>query len=221
MKYKTFSYRYAQEIFEHPKYKKIYDEIVNIVLNCPLPIYKDKSPSQPKLDVVQQIINTYFKLAFNELTWEAEAAASPDEFEDSLRSDFRKVFKVNNEEISIQIEVEMGNSASTYRNYFKFQLSFSYGLTDICVIIVPCQSLCTRIDTGVANFEKVVREIPSAKLSITVPTLVIGLDNKDDDGIDVKLFCTDLEIVKGSKKKYEKEHIELVKKITACTKYRC
>lgn len=49
-------------------------------------------------------------------------------------------------------------------------------MTDICILIVPSNAFCKRIDTGVSNFEKTVREIPSAKLSITVPILVIGLD---------------------------------------------
>lgn len=131
-------------------------------------------------------MNTYFKLRFFTLEWESEPLATPDDNEDELRSDFRKIF-INEETgevlITIQIEIEFGNVASSYRNYFKFQLSFSYGLTDICIIIVPSYRLANRIDTGVSNLEKVIREIPSAKLSITVPVLVVSLFDIDgDDG---------------------------------------
>ena len=212
MKIKTYSYRYAEEILTHPKYKAAYDELIKVCEECPLPVYKDKSPKQKKLDVVQQIMNTYFLLRFKSLGWEPEPLATPDDYEDALRSDFRKSFCDENGEIAvtIQIEVEFGNVASSYRNYFKFQLSFANALTDICVLIVPSQSLCTRIDSGVSNFEKACREIPSAKLSVTVPILVIGLLDEDVIEWDVKSFEPDLTIVKGSTKKAEEMHNRLV-----------
>ena len=213
MEIKTFSYRFAEEILQHERYRDAYDEIIEICKACPVPVYQGKSKNQTKLDVVQQIMNTYFWEAFKLKGWKDEPLATPNTNEDELRSDFRKTFKKDNGhgEITIQIEVEFGNVASSYRNYFKFQLSYSYDLTDVCILIVPSQHLCTRIDSGVSNFEKVLREIPSAKLSVTVPILVIGLFDVDEDGVivepwDVKAECADLEIIKGSKKNREEEH---------------
>lgn len=214
---KTYSYRYAEEILQHEKHKEAYDELMDICKKCPVPVYEGKSKNQPKLDVVQQILNTYFLMAFTERGWEAEPIATPDSNEDALRSDFRKSFHKESKEgpITLQIEVEFGNVASSYRNYFKFQLSYSYDLTDICILIVPSQHLCTRIDSGVSNYEKVLREIPSAKLSISVPILVVGLFDVDDDGVvcdswNVKTDCFDIQIVKGSDKKHEEAHKQLV-----------
>ena len=213
MEIKTFSYRYAKEILEHPYYISAYEEITNICKACPLPIYKGKSKTQPKLDVVQQIINTYFKIAFSKQGWEEEPLVTPKDFDDSLRGDFRKKFSKNNHDISIQIEVEMGNIASSYRNYFKFQLSYAHKLADIALLILPCDNLSRRIDSGVASYEKTVREIPSADLSITVPILVIGLDDVGVDEIDIKEIESNLEIVKGQKNKYKDSHMKLVKKL--------
>lgn len=218
MNIKTFSYRYSQEVLEHPCCKKALDEILQICAKCPLPVYKNKSKSQPKLDVVQQIINTYFKIAFEINGWESEPLVTPDNNDDSLRGDFRKSFKKEvskdgNENIILQVEVEMGNIASSYRNYFKFQLSYSYKLTDLAILILPCDRLSKRIDSGVASFEKTVREIPSADLSITVPILVIGLDDADVEEIDISKITNDMEVIKGSKNSYKKKHIDLVKSI--------
>lgn len=218
MKIKTFSYRYSQEILEHECCKEALHEIIEICSNCPLPVYKDKSKSQPRLDVVQQIINTYFSLAFEERKWDSEPLVTPDGFEDSLRGDFRKSFKKqgsndNNDSFTLQIEVEMGNIASSYRNYFKFQLSYAYKMADIAILILPCDKLSKRIDSGVASFEKTKREIPSADLSITVPTLVIGLSDEDVTEINIREYNTNIEVVKGQKKTYKDKHIELVKKI--------
>ncbi|MBN2825733.1 MAG: hypothetical protein JXQ76_10435 [Campylobacterales bacterium] len=218
MNIKTFSYRYAQEILEHPCCKDALDEVLQICRDCPLPIYSGKSARQPKIDVVQQIINTYFQLAFKIKGWEIEPLVSPYEMEDALRGDFRKSFtkqatQDNNQNITLQIEVEMGNIASSYRNYFKFQLSYGYKLADIAILILPCDSLSKRIDSGVASFEKSVREIPSADLSITVPILIIGLDETDTNPIDIQKIQKNLDIVKGSSSKYKEQHIALVKSL--------
>lgn len=213
MQIETYSYRYAEEILQHPRFKKIYDELIMICRDCPVPIYKGKSKKQKKLDVIQQIMNTYFFLRFQSLGWETEPLATPDDSEDALRSDFRKTFVNENTEyaLTVQIEVEFGNVASSYRNYFKFQLSYSNSLTDICVLIVPSQALSTRIDSGVSNFEKTKREIPSAKLSITVPTLVIGLFDDGSTLWDVKEITKDLEMLKNKNKKAYNQHCAIVK----------
>ncbi len=219
MKIRTFSYRYAQEILEHPNYAEAYDELMEICRACPLPVYKDKSKTQPRLDVVQQIINSYFKLSFSDKGWESEPMVTPSEFDDSLRGDFRKKFTkmdlvdASVYDITLQIEVEMGNIASSYRNYFKFQLSYAHKLADIAILILPCDELSRRIDSGVASFEKTVREIPSADLSITVPILVIGLDDSNVEAIDIEHLERDLKVVKGSQKAYEEEHRLLVERI--------
>lgn len=216
---KTYSYRFAEEILQHENHREAYEELIEICKNCPVPVYKGKSKNQKKLDVVQQIMNTYFLETFKMKGWEEEPLVTPDTNEDALRSDFRKIFHKNASygAITIQIEVEFGNVASSYRNYFKFQLSYSYDLADICVLIVPSQHLSTRIDSGVSNYEKILREIPSAKLSITVPMLVIGLFDISDNGMaadewNVKDECMNLEIVKGSKDFFYHEHIKLVKR---------
>lgn len=213
MKVKTFSYRFAEEILQHPNYKAAYDEIIKVCEECPLPLYKNKSPKQKGKEIIQQLMNSFFFKRFESLGWKTEPLATPEENEDELRADFRKTFideKTGEILLTVQIEVEFGNVASSYRNYFKFQLSYSYNLTDVCVMIVPSQKLCSRIDTGVSNFEKACREIPSAKLSITVPTLVIGLF---DDGVpewNVKEITTDLKVLKNDNKEVTEAHYAIV-----------
>ncbi len=211
MRVEIYSYRFSEEILQHKKYKHIYDELITICKDCPIAIYPGKSKKQDNLNVIQQILNTYFSLRFTDLGWISEPNATPDSYEDGLRSDFRKTFSINsNENLTVQIEIEFGNSASSYRNYFKFQLSYSNNLTDICILIVPSYNLAKRIDSGVANFEKIIREIPSAKLSITVPILVIGLFD-DGNSWNVKEIEEDLNILKGSKKIHTKKHEKIVR----------
>ena len=202
MRIETFSYRFAREILEHPSHVDAYDEVMEVCSTCPLPVFKGKSSNQASRDVVQQVMNTYLRIAFCEKGWEDEPPASPPEYGDELRADFRKTFYTGAEPLTVQIEAEFGNAASIYRNLFKFSLSFASNLCDVGVIIVPSQHLCTRIDSGVANFEKVCRELPSAKLSTTVPIFVIGLFDEEGDGSsveewDVKSLVGDLDVAKG------------------------
>lgn len=213
MEIKTFSYRFAEEILQHPRYLPAYEELLRVCSDCPVPVYGSKSVKQKNKDVMQQVMNTYFKLRFTSLGWEPEPLATPTETVDALRSDFRKTFcdpDTGEVLITLQIEVEFGNVASSYRNYFKFQLSYSYSMTDICVLIVPSRHLSVRIDSGVSNFEKTVREIPSAKLSITVPTLVIGLFDEGGLPWDVKAITEDLSILKGDTRATYERHCEIV-----------
>ena len=212
MQIKTFSYRFAEEILQHQRYKFAYDELIQVCRDCPIPIYPDKSAKQKNKDVIQQLMNSYFLKQFENLGWETEPLATPDNYEDALRSDFRKTFfdEKNNKLITIQIEVEFGNVASSYRNYFKFQLSFANALTDICILIVPSQHLSVRIDSGVSNFEKACREIPSAKLSLTVQVLVIGLFEDVESEWNVKEIEKNLKILKGSSKNIMEQHYNIV-----------
>lgn len=48
MKIKTYSYRYAEEILQHPKYKQAYDELIYVCQNTPLPVYEGKSKTERK-----------------------------------------------------------------------------------------------------------------------------------------------------------------------------
>ena len=213
---KTYSYRFADEILSAPGYSEVKDEVIDICCGCPIPIFPGKSVRQPNKDVVQQIMNTYFRLQFEAYGWEVEPLVTPHFYDDELRADFRKTFTYDNgDEITAQIEVEFGNVASSYRNYFKFQLSFSYGLADVCILIVPSYALANRIDSGVSNFEKATREIPQAKLSITVPIFVVGLFDRDDDDNmlatwNVAAEGVSLDVAQNKNRLVRQEHEDLV-----------
>jgi hypothetical protein len=84
-----------------------------------------------------------------------------------LRSDFKKG--------RVQVEVQFGNMARWYTDAFKFLLSYSVGDIEVGVLVVPMQATARRIDENVASYERVVRELPHAKMGITLPIWVIGL----------------------------------------------
>ena len=171
MDFEIYSYRYAKEIIEHPNYQNAYQQIIGVIRKCPLFMYPKKSASNAKLDIVQQLLNTYFDRRFAcDLGWlyhpNATSIAGS-----GLAADFRKNFHG----LRIQTEVQFGNMARWYSDIFKFQTAYSQDLIDIGLCIVPMSSIASRMDSNVAYFERCMRELPSAKLSITLPILMIGL----------------------------------------------
>ena len=172
MEHRIHSYRFAEEIIEHPKHNSGFENIKRIIAECPLYTFPNKSRSNPRLDIVQQLLNTYFDKRFVcELGW----AYHPDATritDSGLKADFRTQFNG----LRVQTEVQFGNMARWYSDIFKFQTAYSQNLIDMGLCIVPMSSLALRIDSNITNYERCIRELPSAKLSITLPILLIGLE---------------------------------------------
>jgi len=172
MKVKFYSYRFAKEILEHRDHITAWREIKKAVSATPLFTYEGKSARNDQLDVVQQLLNVYYERRFSvDGDWEYHPAATniPSS---NLAADFRKAFG----NLVIQMEVQFGNMSRWYSDIFKFQTAYSQGLIHLGVCVVPTSSLAARIDSNVTNYERIVRELPSAQLSITLPILVIGIE---------------------------------------------
>lgn len=94
MKVETFSYRFAEEILQHPRHGQVWAEISQVLADVPLFVYPGKSARNTRLDVVQQLLNTFFdrRLAVD-LGWTYHPLATG--IQDSgLQADFRKDFEV-------------------------------------------------------------------------------------------------------------------------------
>jgi hypothetical protein len=178
MNFRLYSYRFAGPILDHPAYVSIRDEIFDIVRATPLPVFPGKSSNNPKLDVLQQVLNSYYDYEFvvaRDWEYHPSATAIPGS---GLAADFKKELDPGGgyEPLTVQVEAQFGNMSRWYSDVFKFATSYSQGQVNLGVSIVPVQHLSVRIDSNVANYERVLRELPHAKMSITLPILVVGLD---------------------------------------------
>jgi hypothetical protein len=171
MKLHVFSYRYAQEILQHPNNVAAWNEIETILSGAPIFIYPGKSKNK-KLQIVQQLMNTYFDRCFAvDSGWQYHPLATGIA-ESGLAADFRKNFG----KITIQTEVQFGNMARWYSDIFKFQAAYSQSLIQCGLCVVPVGAMAREIDSNIAHYERAVKELPSANLSITLPILLIGLE---------------------------------------------
>ncbi len=115
----------------------------------------------------QQALNNLLDTDFVRRGWEHQPLVTEDEVT-GIRADYKKA--------RIQVEVQFGNMARWYTDVFKFQVSYSLGLIDVGVLVVPMQKFANTIDENVAHYERVVRELPYAKMSITLPIFVLGIE---------------------------------------------
>ena len=86
MKTKVYSYRFAEEIFEHSNLKILKEEVYNVCNSCPAFMFTGKSENQTTKDVVQQLLNQYIKQKLVSQNWKPEPYITSDSVEDSLRS---------------------------------------------------------------------------------------------------------------------------------------
>jgi hypothetical protein len=179
MNLEVFSYRFAEEIAQHPRHQNAWGEIQSILSNAPLFIYPNKSQKNQKLDVVQQVMNTYFdRVMVIDNGWTYHPLAT-NIVDSGLKADFKKTFG----DLTIQAEIQFGNMSRWYSDVFKFQTAYSQSLIKIGLSIIPMGSLANRIDSNVVNFERAKREPPSAELSLTLPILKIGLSEDENTSI--------------------------------------
>lgn len=183
MKFTIYSYRHAEEIIRSKKWAAAWAELEDALTSSPLFVYANKSATNPTLDVLQQVQNAYFdrRLAVD-YGWQFHPPGT--RIADSeLAADFRKSFRSGDDELSIQVEVQFGNMSRWYSDVFKFQAAYSEDLAHLGISIVPVGALARRIDSNIVSYERCLRELPAAKLSITLPIMLIGVDVDNDTAI--------------------------------------
>ena len=167
----TYSYRHAEAILE-----KVFDsqrqEIVEAIQSVAWalksrPVIRTRNGREvANLTLDQRATNLAFDKEFEDREWIKHpqiVSNAPSQ----LAADFKKG--------PVQVEVQFGNMARWYTDVFKFLLSYAADDIDVGVLIVPMLRVARHIDENVVNYERVVRELPHAKMAVTFPVWVIGV----------------------------------------------
>ncbi len=123
---------------------------------------------QPRSTLFHQTAyNKRFELEFQQLGWETKPKLS---LNPRLIGDFRKNL--------VFVEVQFGNSATLYRDFYKFQYGLQNGLLSLSVLVVPMNPkeffpTRPRSISNMAEYDLALRYF--TVLPISVPTMVIGL----------------------------------------------
>ena len=165
-------YRFANEILDSPQFANSKEQIFQTIgeieevplLRTPKTRTRD---GRTRIFTTDQIaLNNIFKNKFASRDWEVSPRITNDDVT-QIKADFKKN--------RIQIEVQFGNMARWYTDVFKFQVSYSLDLIDVGVLICATQEFADTIDENIVYFERVNRELGYAKMSITLPILVLGI----------------------------------------------
>jgi hypothetical protein len=168
---KFYSYRFAEEVLASDPFRPIRDDILTILQNSPVPRLpepkiRNRSGKTYVFTVDQGALNEHLDSEFKKRGWELQPWIVGDKGT-QLKADYKKG--------RVQIEAQFGNMARVIYDLFKLQVSYSQDLIDLGIIVVAIQSLARQIDENIAHFERLVRELRYAKMSITLPIWVIGV----------------------------------------------
>lgn len=140
------------------------------------------SKRQFLLPVDQVEMNRVINDQLRVLDWQTQPFATGDPagtpLDRYLRGDFHKN--------RIFVEVEFGNTASMFRDLFKFQIAGRSRQGDVGVLIVATAKLARFFDSGVATFEQAVSLLPYMRIGIQLPVWVIGLEPFDWGPIGIR-----------------------------------
>ncbi len=115
-------------------------------------------------------LNLAIDASLRDFDWTPQPYASADVFgstSDKSRGDFFKN--------GVFVEVEFGNTASMFRDLFKFQVASRERQGEAAILIVPYRSLARFHDSGVAHFEKLLNVREYLSLVIQMPIWMIGI----------------------------------------------
>jgi hypothetical protein len=173
MNLRYHNHRFANELLASPPFAAHFDELQRILRA--LPAIRRGSPKSLKSPssnnpVDQDAMNSHLDEALEPLGWEHHPGGIISGTR--LEADYSKG--------RIQVEVQFGNMARWTYDVFKFQAAYAKDRIDIGILVVPIQWFAKTIGDNIVYFERIRRELPAAKLSITLPILVIGLDPDDD-----------------------------------------
>ena len=157
-------------------------ELDTVLRSLALSVWPGKSASNPRLDVVQQMLNAQLEAALVGVGWlsQAQVIASAHEFYADF---YRKVSRpwalpgLPEAEIQVLGECQFGNTARLGLDNEKFRIGRIEGRCDVGVEIVPVSSLAQRIDGNVATFKRaqeLLRRL--GPNGLPTPVLVIGLE---------------------------------------------
>jgi hypothetical protein len=190
VKLRTYDYRYANAVLNDDRFSASREELVTILEQTQVPLLDPSELVSRKggvkrrgrggkryffLPVDQKELNRKLDVAFDAKGWAVHPLivdlGRPGGPKTRLAADYKKD--------RLHVEVQFGNMARWYSDVFKFQLSYSLDEIDVAVLVVPTQPLANLIDENVAYFERVCRELPWAKMSLTLPIWVIGIEPDD------------------------------------------
>ncbi|MDQ3552967.1 MAG: hypothetical protein M3395_00945 [Chloroflexota bacterium] len=194
MRLHTVSHQYAENILE-TAFRDEWEQLLEVFgrVDPPLrpaePFTTTGRPMTPKrqvrplggrrahalLPIDQVALNDVVDAEFKALGWNRQ----PYVLGETLGTPLDSYLKGDFERSGVYVEVEFGNTASLFRDLFKFQVAGRSGIGKVGVLVVATAAVTRLFDSGVATYEQAVNLLPYMKIGLQLPTVVVGLDIVD------------------------------------------
>lgn len=180
-------------------------QLDSVIRALPTPVFGGKSAKNARHDVVQQMVNSLFRVALEEHGWlhqHAVAEASTGYYADFWHQAFVPNAPAGLEGLAVRAlcEVQFGNVSRLGADFDKFRIGWLEERADVGIEVVPVQALASRVAQSVANFEKARTDITRLKRTgLPVPVLLVGL-SCDGNQADLRKHQRDLQriVAKGA-----------------------
>jgi hypothetical protein len=158
------------------------------------------------LPIDQVALNDLLDAEFKALGWNRQPYVLGKTLGTPLDSYLRGDF----ERSGVYVEVEFGNTASLFRDLFKFQVAGRSGIGKVGVLVVVTAAVARLFDSNVATYEQGVNLLPYMNIGLALPTVVVGLDIVDWAPIEERYWemyqiatangveCHSFEVVRGT-----------------------
>ena len=127
------------------------------------------------LPIDQVALNAYLDASLGALGWDRQPLVLGSSFGAELDSYLKGDFALN----GVFVEVEFGNTASLFRDLFKFQIAGRSGVGKVGVLVVATGPMTRLFDSGVATFEQAEKLLPAMNIGLALPTVIVGLEIDD------------------------------------------
>jgi hypothetical protein len=194
------SHLHGEVILEHG-FPEEYDSLRSAIASMSIPLRPVEDfttatrPKRPKrhmrkiggaerpflLPVDQEELNKTLNETLRAADWTTQPVAAG---EFTSGTDLPRKWKGDFYRNKVFVEVEFGNVASMYRDFFKFQIASRARVGDVAVLVVAKKRLAKFFDSGVASFEAAVRDLPFLKIGVQMPICLIGFEPKSYGDIE-------------------------------------
>jgi hypothetical protein len=74
--------------------------------------------------------------------------------------------------------IQLGNTSRVYADLLKLETLFRLGKINQAILVVPSAAYSHSLGTNYANFDRAEQDINSLKVTISVPIVLISIDNR-------------------------------------------
>jgi hypothetical protein len=177
-------------------FSKEFDSLESALISTPLPLRKASPFTKTGRPTTPKRQSRKFKGTWKEMLLPANLPALNEVLDAKLRSEgwgrqpyagdpLLKATKDRSRgdffRNEVFVEVEFGNTASVFRDIFKFQVAARDRVGSVGVLVVPRAKLARFHDSGITTFEKVKGLLPLMRVSIQMPICIMGIMPDDWD----------------------------------------